>query len=75
MSNICQLCMSGSSFEAELAQYVLMNGVWHPWPLVASKPDGAPCIRLPCHKCLPNEHATACDKFNERLTDQKDPSP
>ncbi len=38
----CQYCMSGSTLGAQQAQLVLHEGRWQPWPLVGTRPSGAP---------------------------------
>lgn len=65
----CQLCMSGSSFGAEKAQYLLINGHWNPWPLVASKPDNVPCVRLRCHICDEAGYREDAAALNARIAE------
>lgn len=66
MSWPCQYCMKGSSLGVELAQYVLLDGAWQPWPLVASIPPGA-VVRLPCFRCDGPGYIEAAAKFNAQL--------
>lgn len=61
----CQLCMGG----AEKAQYLLIDGHWQPWPLVASKPDDVPCVRLRCYICDVDGYREDAAAMNKRIAE------
>lgn len=63
----CQLCMNGE----EKAQYLLIDGQWQPWPLVASKPDDVPCMRLRCHVCDEAGYREDAAEINGRIAAAK----
>lgn len=68
----CQFCMSGSSLESEKAQLVLFEGRWQPWPLVMSRPEGAPMILADicpvCDRVRFNEEEVP--RLNEKIARQ-----